>query len=262
MRIRSRLFVATLLLGALPVLTSAPAAVGSTTNPATCSPQQVKLSATPDHLLYTSGAVVHVTVALRNHSAVACSISTGPFSPNFVLTNSAGATVWASCWFDGGPAPCADYLLHRILAPGATYRDRLTWDQRTGHPDLAVPAGRYTFKVSLLGLALRAETSFVLTRPSSETVVQADSGRHYVLGVGQLLTVRLIDSTLVWTTAVSSDTQVLAPVPEMNPVAGLFVFRALATGNARVSAVGNPVCYPQCLMPSSLFFVTVSVRAS
>jgi hypothetical protein len=262
MRSRSRLFVATLLLSALPVLINAPTAVASTINPATCSPKQVTLSATPDHLLYTSGTLVHVTVALHNHSTAACSISTGPFSPNFVLTNSAGATVWASCWFGGGPAPCADYLLHRTLAPGATYRDRLTWDQRTGHPDLAVPAGRYTFKVSLLGLTLRTETSFVLTRPSSETVVQADSGRHYVLDVGDLLTVRLDASSLVWTTAVSSDTQVLVPVPEMNPVAGLFVFRALATGTARVSAVGNPVCYPQCLMPSSLFFVTVTVRAS
>jgi hypothetical protein len=54
----------------------------------------------------------------------------------------------------------------------------------------------------------------------------------------------------------------LVSVPEANPVAGLYVFRALATGTARVSAVGNPDCSPQCLMPSSLFFVTVTVRGS
>ena len=261
MRLCSRLTVATLVLGALPVL-SAPTAVASSTNPSACSPTQVTLSATPDHLNYSLGNVVHVTVALRNHSDFACSFTTGPFSPNFVLTNSAGATVWASCWFGGGPAPCADYLLHRILAPGATYRDRLTWDQRTGHPESAVPAGRYRFKASLPGLTLRTSTSFVLTRPRSLTVTLADSGRHYDLVVGDLLTVQLISSPLVWTTAVSSDTRVLISVPETNPVAGLSVFRALATGNARISAVGNPVCYPQCLMPSRIFFVTVTVGAS
>jgi hypothetical protein len=258
----NHLLVATLVFAALPILVSAPSAVAATTTPSACSPTQVTLSVTPDHSLYTSGTTVHVTVALHNHSAIACSYATGSFSPNFVLTNSAGVTVWGSCWFGGRPAPCAYYLLHRTLAPGATYRDRLTWDQRTGHPVLAVPAGRYTFNVNFQGLTLRATTSFVLTRPRSVTVTLADSGHHYALAVGDLLTVRLIASPMVWTTAVSSDPRVLISLPEMNPVAGLFVFRALAPGTARVSAVGNPACYPQCLMPSRLFFVDVTVPAS
>jgi hypothetical protein len=208
------------------------------------------------------GTLVHVTVALHNHSAIACTFATGPFSPNFVLTNSAGVTVWASCWFGGGPAPCADYLLHRTLAPGATYRDRLTWNQRTGHPDLAVPADRYTFVAHFLGLTLRTTTSFVLTRSGSVTVTLADSGRHYVVAVSNVLTVRLPASPLVWKTAISSDPRVLISLPKMNPVSRLFAFRALAPGTARVSTVGNPACYPQCLMPSRLFFVTVTVRPS
>jgi hypothetical protein len=258
----SRLFVATLILAALPVLISEPSAVAATANPSTCSPTQVTLSATPDHSLYTSGTLVHVTVALHNHSAIACSYATGPFSPNFVLTNSAGVTVWGSCWFGGGPAPCADYLLHRTVAPGATYHDRLTWDERTGHPDLPAPAGRYTFNATFPGLSLRATTSFVLTRPRNVTVTVADSGHHYDLVVGDLLTVRLLSSPLIWGTAGSTDSRVLIALSAMNPVSGLFVFRALAPGTARVSAVGNPGCYPQCLMPSRLFFVTVTVRAS
>jgi hypothetical protein len=256
----SRLITATLLLAAISVLISAPPVVAATTTHSACTPTQVTLSTTPDRSLYTSGALVHVTVTLHNHSAIACSYATGPFSPNFVLTNSAGITVWGSCWFGGGPAPCADYLLHRILAPGATYRDRLTWDQRTGHPDLPVPSGRYTFNVNFVGLTRRATTSIILTRPGSE-VTLADSGRHNVLAVSNLLTVRLLASPLVWTTAVSSNPKVLISLPQMNPVAGLFVFRALAPGTARVSAIGNPACYPQCLMPSRLFFVTVTVRA-
>jgi len=262
LRLCGRLLVATLVLVAYPVLISAAATVAAATNPSTCTSNQVALSATRDHLLYTSGTLVHVTVVLHNHSATACSFATGPSSPNFILANSAGVTVWAACWFGGGPAPCPDYLVHRNLGPGATYRDRLTWDQRTGHPDLVVPAGRYTFKAGLPGPNLRAATSFVLTRPHNVTVTLADSGHHYVLAVGDLLTLRLPTSPLVWTTAASSDPRVLIQLSEMNPVAGDFVFRALASGSARVSSVGNPSCYPQCLMPSRLFFVTVTVQGS
>ena len=127
---------------------------------------------------------------------------------------------------------------------------------------MAVPAGRYAFRVNVVGLNLRATTSFAVSRPGNVTVTLADSGRTIDLAEGGLLTVRLVASPLVWTKAVSSDPRILVSVPEMNPVAGLFVFRALAPGTVRVSAVGNPVCYPQCLMPSRLFFVNVIVRLS
>jgi hypothetical protein len=257
-----RLVVATLLLTTLSVLVSARSVVSATASPSACSPAQVTLSATPDHSVYAADTTVHVTVALHNHSPIACSYAKGSFSPNFVLTNSAGVTVWGSCWFGGGPAPCAYYLLHQTLAPRATYHEKLTWDQRTGHPELAVPSGRYTFSVNFVGLKLRAATSFVLTRTRSVDVTLADSGHHYALSVGGLLTVRLTDSPMVWTTAVSSDPVVLTSLPEVNPVAGLYVFRAVAPGTARVSAVGNPACYPQCLMPSRLFYVDVTVQSS
>jgi hypothetical protein len=256
-----RLLIAGIFLAAPPVLISARLAAAAGATPSPCTPAQVTLSATPNQRLYAWSSLVHVTVALRNHSAATCSYTTGPFSPSFILTNSNGVTVWGSCWFGGGPAPCAEYLLHRTLAPGATYRDRLTWDQRTGHPDLPVPAGRYSFSATLSGLRLRASTALGLTRPRDVTATLADSGRHYTLVVGDLLNVRLLASPLVWTTAVSSDPRVLFALPEMNPIAGLSVFRALAPGTAQVSAVGNPACYPQCLMASQLFFVTVSVRA-
>jgi hypothetical protein len=165
-RLCSRPLVAVLVLASTLVLIGAPSAVAAP-SPSACTSTDVSLSATPNHSSYTSGFAVHVTVTMHNHSARACSFATGPFSPNFVLTNSADVTVWGSCWFGGGPAPCADYLLRRTLAPGATYRDRLTWDQRTGHPDLQVPVGRYTFIVNVTGLRLRATTSFLLTSPET-----------------------------------------------------------------------------------------------
>lgn len=256
-----RLLVAAIVLAATTVLTSARFVAASGVTSSACTPAQVTLSATPDHSLYAWGTPVHVTVALHNHSATTCSYATGSFLPSFVLTNSDGVTVWGSCWFGGGPAPCADYLLHRTLAPGATYRDRLTWDQRTGHPDLPVLAGRYRFSASFSGPRLRATTAFTITRPRDLTVTLVDSGLRYALEVGDILTVRLLDSPLVWSAAIASDTRVLIGLPEMNPVAGLYIFRALAPGTARVSAVGNPACYPQCLMASRLFFITVTVSA-
>ncbi len=149
-------------------------AVAATASPAGCTASQVSLRATPDHTLYDSSTVVVVTVALHNRSGSACSYTVGPFSPNFVLTNEAGTTVWASCWFGGGPAPCAYYLLHRTLAARSTYRDRLTWDQRTGHPDLLVAAGRYKFVVNFVGLARHATASFILSRGA--TANAANSG--------------------------------------------------------------------------------------
>lgn len=261
MRECRRLLVAALVLGASPVLGGARFAAASGATPSACVPAQVVLSATSQQSTYTRGTLVHITVGLRNRSATTCSFATGPFSPSFVLTNSAGVTVWGSCWFGGGPAPCAEYLRSRTLAPGAVYRDRLTWDQRTGHPDLQVPAGRYRFTVSFSGHRSRATTAFSIRGSRNLTATFADSGRQYSLAVGDNLTVRLLDSSLVWTTAVSSDPRVVVALPEMNPVSGLYIFHALAPGTARVSAVGNPACYPQCLMASRLFFVTVNVRA-
>lgn len=243
-----------------PLLDSGSSA--SSPTPSGCTPTQVTLSATPDQSLYTSGALVHVTVSLHNHSAVGCSYVTGPFSPSFTLTNSRGVTEWGSCWFGGGPAPCAFYLRQNVLAPGATYRDRLTWDQRTGHPDLPVPAGRYVFKVNFQGIPLRTTTSVSLTRSHNVTVNLADSGRRYALAVGDHLSVHLLGTPMVWTTAVSSDPRVLIGLPMMNSVGGLSVFRALAPGTSHVSAVGNPSCYPQCLMASRLFSITVTIHAS
>ena len=69
MRPCSRLLVATLLLVDLSVLISAPSAVAATTTHSACSRTQVTLSTAANHSLYTSGTLVHVTVALHNHSA-------------------------------------------------------------------------------------------------------------------------------------------------------------------------------------------------
>lgn len=157
-RLFPRLLVLVLVASVAPVCSVS--VLASTTAVASCTPGGATLTATPSQANYAPGNLVRVTISLHNRARVACSYVTGPTSPNFVLQNSSGTAVWGSCWFGGGPAPCAFYLVQRVLAPGATYRDRLTWDQRTGHPDLAVPVGLYRFKVTMSGLALRAVTTF------------------------------------------------------------------------------------------------------
>ena len=159
-----RFLASMLVVASLSLLVDGSPSGAAVAAPSNCASTQVTLSATASQSTYSTGTPVVITVRAHNHSARACSYALGPFSPNYVLTNAKGATVWGSCWFGGGPAPCAMYLLHRTLAPGATYRDRLTWDQRSGHPDVAVPAGRYTFRVNVDGVAPRATARFILTR--------------------------------------------------------------------------------------------------
>jgi hypothetical protein len=150
--------VITLLLGFVPFCAdSVPASAAPDVE---CTSAQVTLSAISSHAVYVHGASVKVTIEWHNRAHVACSYATGPTLPNYTLTNSSGATVWGACWFAGSPAPCAFYLLEHILAPGATSRDVLTWNQRTGHRDRLVPAGRYLFRATMAGSAFRAATTF------------------------------------------------------------------------------------------------------
>jgi len=159
-RLLARLVVAALVAGAVPVL-SGSVLLGAQVA-TSCTPAQVSLTATTSQTVYVARENVLVTVALHNHGAEACTYVLGPTSPNYVVKDSSGATVWGSCWFDGGPAPCAMYVLQRVLASGATYRDRLSWNQLSGHPEIRVPAGRYRFSVTLSDLASRAATTFRL----------------------------------------------------------------------------------------------------
>ena len=162
MRLIVRLAALTLVMVVLPILSGPSFVAASTANPPSCTRSQVTLSASASQTTYLVGSPVHVTVTLHNHSSKACSYATGTFSPSYSLANPAGVTVWGSCWFNGGPAPCAYFLVHRVLGRGATYTDRLTWDQRTGHPDEQVPPGRYRFSVSISGLRGTAVTDFSL----------------------------------------------------------------------------------------------------
>ena len=92
------------------------------------------------------------------------------------------------------------------------------------------------------------------------TVTQADSGRSYTLHKNDHLVVRLSGpSFYTWTEPASSDQSVLQRTKGSSGSSATGTFVARAKGKAQVTAIDNPNCYPQCLAPSRLFEVNVSV---
>lgn len=96
--------------------------------------------------------------------------------------------------------------------------------------------------------------------PSTITVTAVDSGRSYTLHEGDGLVVQLSGvSNYTWTEPASSDQGVLQSIGGSSGVTASATFLAVAIGAVEVTATDNPNCYPQCLAPSRLFQVRVSV---
>ncbi len=96
--------------------------------------------------------------------------------------------------------------------------------------------------------------------PGTITVTQADSGRSYALHLGDHLVVQLSGpSNYTWTEPTSSDQAVLQSTGGSSGASASAGFLAAAIGAVKVTATDNPNCYPQCLAPSHVFDVNVSV---
>ena len=237
------------------------AAAGAATQAApSCSNVPTTFSASTDHPRYLPSTPVRITLALHNRSATTCWYATGPTSPGYRVTNAAGVTVWGSCWAGGAPTPCADFLIRRTLAAGATALQRISWDQRSGTPDQLVAPGRYGFSASLEGMS--ASAVITLVRPRTITLGVADNARHYRVNVGDRIVVSLPTTGLLrWGPVQISNPRVLVMLPIPTPP-GVTMLQARRTGVATITTTGNPTCYPQCLMPSRLLIITVVVGAA
>lgn len=276
----SRLFVASRGAGALAlfvvalagtsgVAASASGASGgpvphaTSANSAPCSPSVLRETTTVNRTSYPPGTVVRMTISIRNASTATCIVGVGPTSPSFSVTNSKGAVVWNGCYANDQPGACAQYLMARSLAPGAAYAKTRTWDQRSGAPPARVPLGVYTLTTHFEGGAGTHVVRFKLTAavaPRTLSVTEADSGHSYTLHVGDRLVVQLSGPSIyTWTESVSSNPAVLARSRGSSGATTTAIFVASAKGRARVTATDNPNCYPQCLPPSRLFVVTVTV---
>lgn len=79
---------------------------------------------------------------------------------------------------------------------------------------------------------------------------------------GDRLKVRLSGSSAyTWTEPATSDKAVLRRTGGSSGPTASATFLATAEGKVDITAIDNPNCYPQCLAPSRLFRVTVSVSA-
>jgi hypothetical protein len=96
--------------------------------------------------------------------------------------------------------------------------------------------------------------------PRTIVVTEADSGSRYRLHLGDHLIVRLAGPSIyTWTEPESSKSAVLRRTVGASGSTATAAFAARATGRAKVTATDNPNCYPQCLPPSFLFYIGVTV---
>jgi hypothetical protein len=250
-------------------LVAAPAlvasSVGAVTSSGPCSSASIGLAISTDQARYGPGTPVKLSASIRNTSSRSCTVAVGPTSPTFSVRTSHGVVVWTSCGGEGGFSACAQYLVLRTLEPGTAVGVGATWDQRSGTPLRRVAVGTYRASVGFArGGASRSVAFQIVTaaRPRTIVVNEIQSGRHYVLHRGDHLIVRLASSSIyAWSAPASSNEVVLVRIGSTAGASASATFVARAPGQAEVSAVDTPTCYPECLPPSRLFSVSVRVLA-
>lgn len=229
----------------------------------TCATPDLREVVSTSQQSYAPLMMVVMKSSVRNSSSEICGVGVGPSSPSLIVTNSKGVVVWNNCYSNDRPGACALYLVAQTLKPGATYAKTVAWDQRSGQPPARVPTGTYQLTAHFSGIAGNDTTRFQLTTSASPrwiTVTQADSGRSYSLHVGSRLFIQLIGPAIyTWSEPVSSKVSVLERLVGSSGNIATATFVARSTGRVRVTAIDNPNCYPQCLPPSRLFVVTISV---
>lgn len=247
------MFASSLGVGVSRASLRAPHTSGAPTHgsPATCTFAQLRTSASTNHARYPVGATVHVRAVITNVSSRTCSVVFGGTSPTFSIYNAVGKAQWSYCSSLVRPEMCPQYLRVVTLTPRARFSATNVWQMTTGS---STPApGMYRLHVTFLGAASPANAYFRVEKP--KVVTDTQSGGHVTLRVGQLLTIELSEAIYRWSAVQSSLAKVLVEVSSA-PV----TFKAQSVGTATLRATGTPTCYPQCLMPSRLFVLTVTVR--
>ena len=230
-----------------------------------CSTQGVKEMISTSLHSYGPGMMVVMKSSIRNTSSNICTVAVGPTSPSITVTNSSGVVVWTNCYENDRPGACALYLITHTLNPGATYTRAVAWDQRSGKPTARVSPGNYHLTAQFSAIAGIHATRFQLTStpsPRSISITQADSGRSVNLHEGGHLFIELAGPAIyTWTGPISSNEEVLARSVGSSGNIATATFVAVSTGHVRVTAIDSPNCYPQCLSPSRLFVLTVTVTS-
>jgi len=230
-----------------------------------CDGSSVRLSASTSQHRYGPGQPVVMIATIRNVSSVTCSIAVGAISPSLSVTNAKGLNVWRNCGANSSMSACPLYLMIKDLQPGAAYKKTATWNQHAGKSTSRVPVGTYVLTTKFNTIATQASTTFRLTTTTAPRIVTAtevNNGQRWTLHIGDRLVVHLSGPSIYnWTAAVSSNAAVLERLSGTSGKSSTTTFVARSIGNARVTSTGNPVCYPQCLTPSRLYNLNVTVIA-
>ena len=205
---------------------------------------------------YAPNSPVALTTIVRNSGPVACRATIGGTSPLVTVRAANGTLAWASC---GVRTPCPLYLMMTTLAPGASRVRTWTWDQRI--KGVLAARGTYVVETTASGAKSTVPATFRLgSRTAQPTVVAnlTDNMRRMSLTRGATLVVRLGARGLyVWSAPRGSSP--LATRLSLGGATALAQFVARSVGRGVVQATATPACYPQCLMPSQLYQLKVTV---
>ncbi len=141
----------------------------SETVPAMCTPSQVRVGASTNHTAYPPGQSIVMTSSITNISDSACSIALGfqhGSSPAFLVDNSSGTQVWSRCWINDEPGACSQVFHAHTLRPGHSYKQKATWDQKSGPdggPVVQVPQGQYTYTTFYAFFPYEPSVTFAIT---------------------------------------------------------------------------------------------------
>jgi hypothetical protein len=251
--------VTTVALGLAPSIAWAGAApVGASEHlaPVACAPSALTILTWSDFAAYAPATPVALTTILRNSGSVACRVTLGGTSPLLTVRGADGSVAWSSC---GVATPCPLYLMVTTLTPGASHVQTWTWNQQT--KGVVAPRGTYSVETVASGARSSLANAFRLTaRTAQRTVVTDPSGtvRRVTLSRGATLVVRLAGRGLyVWSAPSASPR--LATRLSLGGATVLALYVAREAGTAVVRATATPSCYPQCLMPSQLYQLLVTI---
>lgn len=225
-----------------------------------CAAGQVREFASTNHFLYSRAATVGVHASISNISTSACAITVGGTSPTFTIFDSTGVARWSYCNSLVQPETCPMYLRLVTLLPGRRFTTTNSWTPSVD-PSRSASYGVYRLAVSFSGFAT-TETTFVLGVSTSTTRVESpgDSGRKVTLQRGQRLVTRFPSASFFkWSVPQSSNSAALVRQDTASGGGATSIFLARNAGFAKIRAVGTPFCYPQCLAPSRLFTIDVTI---
>lgn len=221
-----------------------------------CAPSALTVLTWTDYASYAPTTPVTFTTTVRNGGTSACRVTLGGTSPLVTVRTAAGAVAWASC---GVTTPCPLYLMVVTLAPGASHVQTWKWNQQT--KGVLAARGTYVVSTSASGAKSTLATTFRLGTRSAQPTVVADlagNSARVTIARGATLVVRLgARGPYLWSAPTSSSP--LTKRLSLGGATALALFVARATGSAVVRSTGTPACYPQCLMPSQLYQLRVTI---